>query len=150
MGSGDSTGTLAAKGSDRKRRPKRGEDRDIQQVQGPKDSDDKPGRMNIAEVLQLDRTETLEGEWNGHKFTVSFYPARSTSPAVLQGIQEGINGFPMRLADALCVLLAEWSIDWNGEPFPPSKNNLSICPFEFCVYVAALATPAEKTEAANG
>ena len=106
--------------------------------------------MNIAELLQLDRTETREGEWNGVRFTVSFYPARLTSPMVMQGLQEGINGYPIRLADALGVLLADWSLDWNAAPFPPSKTNLAILPFEFVVYIADLATPDEKAEAASG
>lgn len=106
--------------------------------------------MNIAAVLGLDKVTTVRGEWNGGAFDVSYYPQRSTSPLVMQGLEEGISGRPLRLADALGVLLADWSIDWNGEPFPPTPANLSICPFEFVVHLADLVTPDVKAEAANG
>ncbi len=102
--------------------------------------------MNIAELLELDRAESREAEWNGKTFDIRFYPARLTSPAVVQGIHEGLNGYPLRLADGLAVLLESWDLDWNGEPFPPNPFNLSLCPWEFVVYLADLMTPEVKPE----
>lgn len=105
--------------------------------------------MNIAELLELDRVETREAGWNGVAFNISFYPARLTSPVFVQGMTEGLNLHPLRLADAFEAVLDGWDIEWNGRPFPPTKENLAMLPFGFLVYLSELIFPDDAQPSAS-
>lgn len=150
MGSGTSAGTLEKEGGDRARRPKRGKDRDIQQDQGPENDRDQPGRLNIAKLLRLDKTENLTIEWNGYPVNLRVKPQLVHTPIVRQHIADSLNGRPLGIAEALALLIDDWDIDLAGDPFPPTVENLGICPKDFLELVAEKILMEPRAQAANG
>jgi hypothetical protein len=85
--------------------------------------------MNIA--TSLEQTVLLPIEWNGETANLTVYLERIT-PETLEEISDAAAKSQV---DSLCRIVAQftksWDIEWNGEPFPPSFDNLRKLPLKF-------------------
>src|SRR5436190_18680036 len=92
--------------------------------------------MNIAKCLE--QTVPLPIEWNGETVNLIVYLERITP----ESLEEISDAAAKSQVDSLCRIVAQftksWDIEWNGDPFPPSFDNLRKLPLKF------LATCAEK------
>lgn len=87
--------------------------------------------MNIAK--QVEQTRRFNGEWKDATF---WFEARENclTPSLMQDFKD-FTDKPLSMASGLAGVLTAWDIDWNGEPFPPTTENLAKLPIEFLTYV---------------
>lgn len=60
----------------------------------------------------------------------------ATSKAFRNSIDESDTD---AIAEMLAKLIGEWNMDANGEPFPPTVENINACPADFIAQVAECA-----------
>ena len=85
--------------------------------------------MNLATTLELDKVSRFESEYNGEKFWFEVYEEMLT-PAFLNDLKHW-DDEPLACAEALARAIPRWGIDMNGEPFPPTAENLAQVPKKF-------------------
>ena len=85
--------------------------------------------MNLAKVLELDKTVRIEDEYNGEKYWFEA-KAEMVTPRFLQQVKEW-DADPIKKAIAMSEVITAWDIDMNGEPFPPTFENLDSLPPKF-------------------
>lgn len=93
--------------------------------------------MNIGTVI--DKTVDITFEYNGESVTMQVRE-ESLSPQFEQGLRDTIDR-PIAAAETLVSVITGWDIDYNGEPFPPTLDNLKILPVSF--YEATIAAIGE-------
>ena len=85
--------------------------------------------MNLAKVLELDKTVRIEDEYNGEKYWF-VVKSEAISQRLLQQELEW-NDTPKLKSQALSEIITAWDFDMNGEPFPPTFENLDSLPPKF-------------------
>lgn len=83
--------------------------------------------MNIA-ALVSDTTD-ITFSYRGEDITATFL-TDCLSPDFLQGLKD-MEDTPVEIARVLGDALQSWNIDWDGESFPPTFENLRKLPFDF-------------------
>lgn len=77
----------------------------------------------------------------------------ATSKAFRNSIDESDTD---AIAEMLAKLIGEWNMDANGEPFPPTVENINACPADFIAQVAECAfkklfpDPKKASDSLNG
>jgi hypothetical protein len=89
--------------------------------------------MNIAKTLELEKTTTINGEFNGSAFTFEA-KTNAVTPKFMQQIAD-VRDRPIEMANGLASVIPSWDITWNEDEFPPSAENLSIVPIDFLSYL---------------
>jgi hypothetical protein len=95
--------------------------------------------MDLKKVLDLDKTEKFNGEFNGEKFT---FHAKSQmlTPEFLQQLAD-LSTKPIEYANAMSGVITEWDITMgkdakgNPIPYPPTFDNIKKIPREFLEYI---------------
>lgn len=82
--------------------------------------------MPDLRALVRDEPEQLAVDVHGLTVTLAYHPARIT-PAWLNGAFQMEDAFA--LARALSTVISSWDIVQDGQPFPPSVENLAALPF---------------------
>lgn len=100
--------------------------------------------MNIKTALQLDKSVTIAGEYNGERFSFTAM-TNVITPRFLQRINDA-NERPIEFAAALAEIIPEWDLDMEGEPFPPTAENLAILPTDFLAHLFNLITGELKNQ----
>lgn len=82
------------------------------------------------------KTRTIEVEYEGERVRVTYYPARIT-PRWEQEFNEALKDEwkSRAVVEGLASVLADWDLVDNGEPFPPTEENLVQLPMDFLVAV---------------
>lgn len=93
--------------------------------------------MNIGTVI--DKTVDLTFEYNGESVTLQVRE-ESLSPQFEQSLQDTVKR-PLAAAEAFARVIVSWDIDYNGDPFPPTVDNLKILPVSF--YEAVMSAVGE-------
>jgi len=85
--------------------------------------------MDLQKVLELDKTERFDGEFEGHKF---WFEAKShkVTPAFHDALVKAANE-PLVWTSQMAGILTDWSIVLGGEAFPPTAENLAKIPEDF-------------------
>lgn len=89
--------------------------------------------MNIAKALELEKTAQFTSEWEGEEFTFTA-KAHKLTPKIMQQFADSADK-PVEFAAVAADVLTEWSLDWNGQPFPPTVENISQLPYEFINHI---------------
>lgn len=89
-----------------------------------------------------DVTETLSVEINRLSFGLG------TSKELRKGLDEQDGD---AIAGLLASLIASWNLDADGEPFPPTADNIKLLPMDFAAVLAekVLATLSPNPQTAN-
>ena len=104
--------------------------------------------MNFAQTKKKTVKKTFdykytdaEGKEAVEKIEIEFY-AKSLTPAFLDSLmQYEERKDSQAIASHLAKNLVGWNLDWNGEPFPPTAENLSeVCDFEFLMQIVTAMT----------
>lgn len=82
------------------------------------------------DAAEAEQTEKIELQLKRVSFGVS------TSKAFKAAIE---NEDSEAMAEILSGLIESWNMDMNGEPFPPTAENLNLLPVEFVAQAAACA-----------
>lgn len=87
--------------------------------------------MDISKVLELDKTAKFKDEWNGVPYS---FEAKTSiiTPKFLQSLAD-LESKPMEFAAEVSRFMVSWDIDFAGEEFPPTAENLQRLPIEFSV-----------------
>lgn len=87
--------------------------------------------MKLNELLDLDKTETFQTEWNNKSFE---FTARTNilTPEWLQ-LHTDVSGKPINLATMCAEVLTQWTI----EDYPPTLENLKKLPTSFLWHLVA-------------
>lgn len=88
--------------------------------------------MDLSKTLELDKVARFNGEYNGEKF---WFEAKQEmlTPRFLQQVKDW-DTEPIKKAQAMSEVFTDWDIDMNGEPYPPTMENLSRVPDKFLEY----------------
>lgn len=87
--------------------------------------------MNIGK--DLGKTEEYKSTWNGEEFSFTA-KQHALTPRVLQQFRE-MEASPIQMANSLASILDGWTIDLDGEDFPPTAENLERVPIEFLIHI---------------
>lgn len=101
--------------------------------------------MNIAKTLELEKTKKIDGEFNGVAFTFEA-KTNAVTPRFMQRIAD-VRERPIEMANGLAGLITGWDIDMDGEPFPPTPENLADLPMDFLSYLMDQIVDAISAEA---
>ena len=85
--------------------------------------------MDLTKALELDKVSRFDSEYNGEKFTFSA-KSEMLTPAFLDNLKEW-DAKPLACAEALSGIITEWDIEMNGQPYPPTAENLAQVPKKF-------------------
>lgn len=81
-------------------------------------------------------------------FQIAYHPARVT-PLWLDGLLNVAD--PMRMSATLASVLADWDIVQDGQPFPPTADNIAQLPFPVLLAVArVIGDSGSGSEEGNG
>jgi hypothetical protein len=120
--------------------------------------------MNIAELQQLIPAEfeyeylTPSGEQKTEIIKVGLKRVsfKIGAQKIFSEAMAKLNQDPMPLAELLAELVGEWSLDMNGEAFPPSLDNICAAPMDFvgslaqCAMEKLFANPTKAADSPNG
>jgi hypothetical protein len=90
--------------------------------------------FNIAKALEA--TIDISFEYEAKNGDVTGISVKVLEESLTPKTFSDIRGFEkeqdaMKLAETLSNIVRGWDIEYNGEPFPPTFENLSRCPFSF-------------------
>jgi hypothetical protein len=77
----------------------------------------------------------LKVEWRGDVIGVRFKEDAYTPKLEAEVLQAADTGGATALADLLVQLVVDWDITQDGEPFPPTPENMATLPVSFLAAV---------------
>ncbi len=93
-----------------------------------------PASFNIADVLEI--AVSTPFEYRGTRIEMEVYIERIT-PEFRERLAAATDKSEEDAVRALVVEAAKsWSLNWNGQPFPPTYENTSRCPYSFLAAAA--------------
>jgi hypothetical protein len=113
--------------------------------------------FDLAEIIEA--TQSVPCVFLGHTINLEVYSAgkaRLTKEqrAGIIGLEEGHDDIDV-LREVVPLIVKDWNMPYKGEAFPPTRENMNLCPDEFLVAVGVaikdvwLGNPTQASESGS-
>lgn len=94
--------------------------------------------FNIAKTAE--KTIDLSFDYEGENIEIKVKPNVMTPAFGKQLEQSDLTSSHESAVTLVKTAVVDWNLDWNGEPFPPTPENIANCPYGFLTKILTKLT----------